>query len=349
MESINISSTLTYCSCHLKTATEPADFIPSMLCCFGVLPRWWVATDGSVVGEWTQPIGVQSHNTGNMIGQGRIGASVRQSMAVRGDLRTLWVKTHTHKSRWRKSCTKAKTLSLFTTRYTVVSISVWTRRGQHVVPPVSVLNHPGSSLCFILSHRGGGTSGHKTFEMSFGLEKKGACLEHLNSKRLLGFSSLSIPHVFTTFCFFCPNRVIALVHIKRIFWSGEKTACQHFWEVEFVYRVFVLWGASVTVRLLLSSKTQQGFDSNWIYGSQKHVLAQLVLNRIILVCAEITWKRLAQVTVPLSSLRFQGTFTSLTLPVRAVMINPLWHFQDEYVLQSNRKIKLNKTRWQMTN
>lgn len=46
---------------------------------------------------------------------------------------------------------------------------------------------------------------------------------------------------------------------------------------------------------------------------------------------------------------FQGCFTSLTLPVTAVKINPLCHTQERYALQSNGKIKLNKSRRQMTN
>lgn len=53
---------------------QPADFVPSMLHCLRLLPRWWVATDGFVVGERTQPIGLRGQDTRNMIGQGYVGA-----------------------------------------------------------------------------------------------------------------------------------------------------------------------------------------------------------------------------------------------------------------------------------
>ena len=45
---------------------------------------------------------------------------------------------------------------------------------------------------------------------------------------------------------------------------------------------------------------------------------------------------------------FQQCSTSLCL-WQPLMTDPPWHVQDEYVLQSNRKIKLNKNRRQMTN
>lgn len=48
-------------------------------------------------------------------------------------------------------------------------------------------------------------------------------------------------------------------------------------------------------------------------------------------------------------MNFQGCFTSLTLPVTAVKMNPLCHTRERYALQSNGKIKLNKSRRQMTN